>query len=179
MEVDSVEDRRIAIVHLEVLRQDARDETKRRIEQRDKYSIQLTIALAAIVAVSVSRLGFGKVLVVAPLVSIYFTVLILYSYRVHNVLASYLREKIEPELARRCGTPPEMEWETFYRTQAVPGIRRGFFLVGLWGLTIGSLLYLWFTESAQPEFALVLVVISVVYILSIAAITALFWKKQK
>jgi hypothetical protein len=54
-----------AIKHLEALREDARDEIKRRIEQRDKYSIQLTIALAAIVAVSFSYPHFGKVLIVA------------------------------------------------------------------------------------------------------------------
>lgn len=163
-----------AIAHFETLRQDIRDETKRRIEQRDKYSIQLTIALGALVAVSFSWTGHGMVLIAAPLVSIYFTVLILYSYRVHGVLAKYLRKEIEPELARLCGTPPKKEWETYYKNQEVPGIRRGFFLVALWVVCVLSLLYLWMADSYRTDFTILLIVATVVYGLVVLAIT--FWQ---
>jgi len=90
-----------ATAHLEKLRDDVRDEIKKRIEQRDKYSIQLTIALGAIVAFTFrsGSSGSSQALIAAPLVSIYFTVLILYSYRIHKILARYLREEIEPRLA--------------------------------------------------------------------------------
>lgn len=135
-----------ATTHFEALRQDARDEIKRRIEQRDRYSIQLSIALAALLAVSFSTPGLRAVLIAAPLVSIYFTVLILYSYRVHHVLAKYLREQIEPELARVYGTPVDKEWENYYTKHAVPGIRRQFFLAALWVVSVLSLIYLWFAE---------------------------------
>jgi hypothetical protein len=54
-----------ATAHLEKLRDDARDEIKRRIEQRDKCSIQLTIALGAIVAVAFSK-NLDKALLAAP-----------------------------------------------------------------------------------------------------------------
>ncbi len=163
-----------AIAHLEAIRQDIRDEIKRRIEQRDKYSIQLTIALGAIVAVSLSATGLGKVLIAAPLVSIYFTVLILYSYRIHRLLAVYLREKIEPELARLCGTSPTIEWETYYAAHAVPGIRRTFFLGALWVVCIASLAYLWMAESGQAEFRMALIVATTIYILASIAITVIF-----
>lgn len=128
--------------HLEKIRDDIRDEIKRRIDQRDKYSIQLTVVLSAIVGVSFSKPGFEKILLAAPLASIYFTVLILYSYRIHAVLAGYLREKIEPALAALAGTDPSIEWERYYLDHAVPGIRRGFFLTALWVVTIVSLLLL-------------------------------------
>jgi hypothetical protein len=167
-----------AIKHLEALREDARDEIKRRIEQRDKYSIQLTIALAAIVAVSFSYPYLGKVLIVAPLVTIYFTVLILYSYRIHTVLASYLRTKIEPELARLCGTPPELEWESFYIVHQVPGIRRTFFILMLWIVCATSLLYLWMTEGGEAEFRIVLWVATIIYALEVIWITFIFWRGQ-
>jgi hypothetical protein len=70
----------LALLHLEALRSDVRDEIKRRIEQRDRYSIQLTLAMGAIVAFAFSKDGFRMALVAAPLVSIYFTVLVLYSH---------------------------------------------------------------------------------------------------
>ncbi|UCB43251.1 MAG: hypothetical protein JSV77_00975 [Dehalococcoidales bacterium] len=154
------------IAHLERIRQDARDEIKRRIEQRDKYSIQLSIALGAIVAVAFSSSDLRMVLIAAPLVSIYFTILILYSYRIHTALTDYLRKKIEPELAQRCGTPRDIELETYYhrKSKEMPGIRQGFFLVALWVASILSLVYLWLAERdiGMP----VLIVATVLYVLA-------------
>jgi len=128
------------------------------------------------VAIAFSPVHFGKIFIVVPLVCIYFTVLILYSYRIHSVLALYLHEKIEPELARLCGTSLEREWETFYGTKYVPGIRRWFFLVALWVMSVGSLVYLWLVESGQSEFRIVLIVATALYISSLAAITKFFWR---
>jgi hypothetical protein len=67
----------VQLSHLEALRTDVRDEIKKRIEQRDKYSIQMTIALGAIVGVAFSKPELQKVLTAAPLISVYFTALIL------------------------------------------------------------------------------------------------------
>jgi hypothetical protein len=130
------------IAHLETLRADARDEIKKRIDQRDKYSIQMTIALSVVIGAAFSEQGLQRALIVAPLVAIYFSVLILYSYRVHGVLAKYLRDVLEPELARLCGTKLEFEWENFYLTQYVPGIRRKFFVTALWMVSALSMAYL-------------------------------------
>lgn len=166
-----------AIAHLEAIRQDIRDEIKRRIQQRDRYSIQLTIALGAIVAVSFSTPNFGKVLIAAPLVSIYFTMLILYSYRVHRISAEYLRCKIEPELARLCETSPDIEWETHYNTLAVPGIRELFFKWALWLVTVLSLTYLWTVESKNCGFIIVLGLTTAAYIGTALWITLVFRRK--
>lgn len=165
-----------AIARLEGLRQDARDEIKRRIEQRDRYSVQLTLALGALAVLAFSKPELKMVLIAAPLLSIFFTVLVLYSYRIHNVLTRYLRDKIEPELARLCGTPVETEWETFYKKQRVPGIRRRFFLISLWVVSILSLGYLLWGERGNPEFT-VLIIAAGVYILSDLLITYWFWKE--
>jgi len=161
----------VQIEHLERLREEARDEIKRRIEQRDKYSIQLTIALGAIVGVAFSELRFERVLIVAPLISIYFTVLILYSYRIHGILALYLRSTIEPELAQLCDTELEWEWEHFYQKNAVPGIRRRFLLVALWVVCITSLGYLWATECGVSEFTVVLFVATLICAVAVVVIT--------
>lgn len=167
-----------AIAHFEKIRQDSRDEVKRRIEQRDKYSIQLSLALAAVVAVSFSNPDLRAVLIAAPLVSIYYTVLILYSYRVHHVLAKYLREEIEPALAYLYGTPLDKEWETYYAKQkhVVPGIRRQFFLYALWIVSASSLGYLWLAQCSQLGWPLLLIA-SVVYVGANAWIAKYFWKE--
>jgi hypothetical protein len=156
--------------HLETLRADVRDEIKRRIDQRDKYSIQLTVALSALLAVAFSKPRLARVLIAAPLTSIYFTVLILYSYRIHHVLARYLRDMLEPELATAADSSVELEIETYYSHHAVPGIRRAFFIASLWVVSTSSLLYL-FVYEASGSFSVVLSVLSVVYLGACAVIT--------
>lgn len=168
-----------AIAHLEAIRQDVRDEVKRRIEQRDKYSVQLTVSLGAIVAVAFGATSFEKVLIAAPLISIYFTVLLLYSYRVHDVLALFLREQLEPELAQRCDTQPDLEWEQFYKRQAIPGIRRTFFLWALWIVYVLTTGYLavrefWLANTTNTDWRVALIGAAIVYILANAWITCRF-----
>lgn len=137
-------DKAIKIGHLETIRNDIRDEIKRRIEQRDRYSIQMLVALGAIMGFSFTTAN-NIIICVAPLVAIYYSVLILYSYRIHIVAAKYLREKLEPELAEVCGVSKNLEWENFYNCNQVPGIRRMFFNVIPWIVLIGSYSYLIYT----------------------------------
>lgn len=165
-----------SIGHLEAIREDIRDEIKKRIQQRDQYSIQLTIALGTTVAISFSPKGFGQALIAAPLFSIYYSVLILYSYRVHKLLARYLREEIEPELARLCKIAPSREFETWYAVNTIPGIRKAFFLVSLWVICILTPAYLWMTESGRPEFKIIIIVSGIVYLLATISITIAFRK---
>ncbi len=150
--------------HLEKLRADIRDEIKKRIEQRDKYSIQLTVVLSAVVAVAFSGTGLQKTLLAAPLASIYFTVLVLYSYRVHRLLARYLREEIEPKLAEAANTDVGVEWERYYVDHAIPGIRKRFFLLALWVVTVASLGVLWFAYRDDQAFRAVLIAATILYV---------------
>jgi hypothetical protein len=169
-----------AIAHMEVLRKDVRGEIKQRIQQRDTYSIQLTFGLGALLTIALAQPGhgfdLGKVLLAAPLITIYFTVLILYSYRLHKLLALYLRDTIEPELARLCGTPLKSEWEHFYALHAVPGIRKAFFLLALWVVTAASLAFLWDAYGQQPDFSPVLGIATVIYTVAAIGVTLAFWK---
>ena len=90
----------IKFKYLEAIREDIRNEIKQRIKQRDIYSIELTIALATILGISFSNTSFKDAILLAPLVSFYFTYLIFYSYHIHMNLSEYLRDKIEPELEK-------------------------------------------------------------------------------
>lgn len=177
-----------AVEHLEALREDMRSEIKQRIKQRDDYSVQLTITLAAILSIAATATGSStdsatketitrfahRVLVAAPLVSIYFTVLILYSYRIHKILATYLRAEIEPELASLCSIPATKEWESYYIKHAVPGIRRSFFIGSLWTVCIFSPLYVAFVEGWKGEFMVPLLVLWMIYLLAAGWVTYSF-----
>lgn len=150
--------------HLEKIKNDLRDEIKKRIDQRDKYSIRLTIVLSALVAFAFSESEFQKALIAAPLASIYFTVLILYSYRVHSLIAKYLREVIEPRLADGVGHKLALEWETWYKANEIPGIRKKFFLAALWVVTLATIALLYVMEWKDESFRAILVIAAVVYV---------------
>ncbi len=167
--------RQARLDHVRAVKLDIRDEIKRRIEQRDKYSIQMTVVLTAVIGVAFSKPGFQNALLAAPLASIYFTVLILYSYRVHGVLARYLREVVDPILAKAAGAAPELEWESYYRSHAAPGIRRRFFLTALWVVTIGSPLCVLGGGATDQSPAVVVACCAAVYGVAAAVITYAFW----
>jgi hypothetical protein len=139
------------IQHLEKLRDDARDEIKRRIQQRDNYSVQQMVALAATIAIAFSNSQFANVLLIAPLASIYFTVLLLYSYLLHDILTKYIRVHLEPELSRLCGTPIKFEFETYYKEENPPGIRKVFFYGIMWVVILTSLSYIWYLNQTSTE----------------------------
>ncbi|MBI5294908.1 MAG: hypothetical protein HY869_05490 [Chloroflexi bacterium] len=175
--------------HFQALRQDIREEMKYRIQQRDAYSIQMTLALGALVGVaatsvatqtqstnvtSIINLAY-RALIAAPLISIYYTTLILYSYRIHRLLSKYLRDVIEPELSRLYEVPIDVEWENWYSKNAVPGIRRSFFLGSLWATCILSPLYVGFSEQWQGSFLLPLGIISALYLFVAIWVTRSFW----
>jgi hypothetical protein len=167
----------LAPAHLEALRQDVRAEMLQRIAQRDRYSVQLTLALGAIVGIGFSSPSDSivSVLIAAPLVSIYFTTLILYSYRVHRVLAQYLLDEVEPKLAQAVGVDRGLEWETYYARHRVPGIRRTFFISALWVTCVGAPAYLW-AVNPSSELSIALSVLTTVYLAAAAWITVTFWR---
>jgi len=159
--------------HLEDLRSDIRDEIKRRIEQRDKYSLQLTVTLGALVALAFAREGFERALTAAPLISIYFVVLILYSYRVHHVLARYLREELEPLISDEVKVPLDVEWEYYYYQKRIPGIRRWFFMLTMWVVTGASMAYLFLCKPVEG-----LSWVALLYVVVCIVVTIVFWKKE-
>ena len=144
--------------HLEKIRDDTRDEIKKRIRQRDIYSIQLTIALATILGISHYN---SDVIILVPLVSIYFTVLILYSYVIHNHLTTYLRTKIEPKFSNLLSLPVNIEIETYMKNEHKTGVRKYFFIIVLVTITIiVALFYIINWEIYHNPFK----IISIIYI---------------
>jgi hypothetical protein len=169
-------DNKDAINHLEKLREDIRDEIKKRIGQRDNYSISLTIASGTIMAIAFSASKYKEILIALPLISIYFTVLIMYSYEIHRLAAKYLREEIEPRIAKLCETPISIEWETYYRKNNIPGIRSSFFLMMMIIISVFSLGYLWYADDVSIDY-IILKIFTIFY--TVLIISIIIWQYRK
>jgi hypothetical protein len=158
--------------HWEAVRQDIRDEIKRRIEQRDKFSYQMALGLGAVFGLSFSSNDLRKVLIAAPLIAVYFTALILYSYEVHKVLARYLREVVEAQLAQTLGTRSKDEWENWYVSlgKQIPGIRSSFFKWVQW-LILGITIFVLCFDPCDPFQPAVLIVAAIAYALPMVYVT--------
>lgn len=178
----------LSITHLEAIRRDLRDEIKQRIRQRDQYVIQLTLAIGAILAISFTPVPISsaswatigpisrKGVLLVPMISIYYTILILYSYRVHTQIAGYLHDKLELKMAELHGLDAGMEWEHYYKaTNNKPGIRRRLFFGTLWTTSSLSMGYLWAHELTSEWFIRVLIVASLLYLLLMLWVTTHFW----
>jgi hypothetical protein len=153
-----------------------RSEIRQRIEQRDRYSIQLTISLAAIYAFAFSDHGSLRMLLAAPVASLYYTVLILYSYAIHDIGARYLRERLEPALSQRT-VSNEPGWENYYSRQERPGIRRHFFLWSHWTVLLVSWLVAIIDAVSRRDDPWVEVVMGCVLVIASAILaTPDFWR---
>lgn len=166
--------------HIEAIREDVRDEVKRRIQQRDQYSMQLTVALGAIAVGAYSTNGTTRLFILAPLVTFYFTALILYSYRIHHMLANYLRNVIEPKFEDLTGFPKAAEWETWYQNQGIrPGVRRWFFVAEMCCVTGITLAFLWHKEWSTPGWFHTSLTLATVGYLVLLPLTLLLLRTEK
>jgi hypothetical protein len=172
--LQSDDDKRIN--HYEKLREDVRSEIKLRINQRDNFAFQLITTLGVICSVAFAQEGFNKVIIVAPMLSMYYTMQILYSYRLHDLLAKYLREILEPQLSKLSMTNPKHEWESysFHEKKTNTGIHRSFFFWKMWIVTVASMSYLWM--STDSSFRIALNISSGICLIAIISITVIFLK---
>ena len=165
--------KKLKIEHLERIKEDVRDEIKRRIRQRDNYSIQQVVILGIVAAAIFSKeIPFQDEFVLfVPVIPIYFTVLILFSYRIHRIISTYLRCEIEPKLAEYCGTDQKNEFEIYYKDMAVPGIRKKFFFILMVSVIFISMSYYASTDNSNfNQTVTVLVTIAYMIISIIIAI---------
>jgi hypothetical protein len=137
--------------HYDNVRQDVRDELKMRITQRDNFAIQYVVVLGTVIAGAFAGTYAGAfegtyyALLLMPMISIYFTTQILYSYFMHNTICYFLRENIEKKIIEILNdNPPLSEWESFvvdYQKKSkitIIGIRKDFFIVCMWAITLLS-----------------------------------------
>lgn len=117
---------------------DNRREIEQRITQRDNFSIQFIVTSGALLSLSLLEFEYAYFLILLwPLISLFFTVQIKYSYVIHNRIHYFLVNNIEPELAKIVGFSNDERinlcWETYCNRRSelkkakTPGIREGFF----------------------------------------------------
>lgn len=150
---------------------DCRKEVEMRIQQRDNFSIQFIIAVAAICAVALTELKYASFLFfLLPFVTIFYTVQILYSYKIHDRLHKFLVEEIEPKLASELGydefAKNRLFWESYCENDSrkqgrkTPGIRKGFFKITSKIMpAISSILFaiVAWGKNTLPELAIIII----------------------
>ncbi|MFC5403450.1 hypothetical protein [Cohnella soli] len=133
--------------HYEKIREDIRHEMKLRMRQRDRYAAQMAVLLTLLFVAGAISAQWLLALVAVPFLSAFYTAQLLYSYRKHDLLAQYMREVVEPELADLHGTDPAREWQTYEYKLAGAGHLRGFYLWTMWAVGAGALSYIWFNMN--------------------------------
>lgn len=124
--------------YLFALHRDLRGEIRDRIAQRDRFAVQFLVAVCAVVSVSIMGFKYAPFFAAfIPVVAIFYFVQISYSYAVHNGISEFLRNHVEPEIARLVDVPAQtrhgMFWETRWeflrkiRGDFPVGIRQRFF----------------------------------------------------
>ena len=117
---------------------DCRGEIESRINQRDNFAIQFMTSTGVVLGVSCLDFSFAPYLFfLLPLITIFYSMQILYSYTIHDRLHNFLVEQLEPELAKLNGYSncerQKLFWESYCtrenqsRISKNPGIRKGFF----------------------------------------------------
>jgi len=148
---------------LRIIYEDARSEIRQRIEQRDKYIIQQLITLGTILGVAFYKKIY-ELFILIPFISLYYTLLIEYSYRIHNKISKNLRN-IEPEMTTLSGLNTEFHMETYHHKEGnkerdkktkkeekindEAGIRHLFFMLSFYITLLFSLSLIFYYESNE------------------------------
>ena len=140
-EGDDWEKKQALLGHLESIQDDVRGEIKQRINQRDGFAIQYLVSVGAVItAVLSTNLDVSiYFLLVAPLLAIFYTTQILYSYSMTDKISNYIINKLDRPIEKILGTE---EWESYsWRTKQktktrTTGIRKDFFRGSMWVVTL-------------------------------------------
>lgn len=117
---------------------EVRSEIQMRITQRDNFAIQFVVAVGAIVTLGLLDFKYSPFLFfLLPIVTIFYSLQILYSYSIHSRCHKFLCEEIEPELGELLGYKEfdinRYMWESYCQIESkqkaikTHGIRKGFF----------------------------------------------------
>ena len=150
-------------------------EIQMRIEQRDKFAIQLITSLGAILTLGFVNIQYSAFMFfLIPLITLFFSIQILYSYEIHNRCHRFLTEEIEPLLGElldfKYYDVNNYMWETYCKIEQQekviksPGIRKKFFeMISLLVPSISSALFCivaFEKEIFNPSIILLITIIS-------------------
>ena len=134
--------------HLEV-----RNEIAMRIQQRDAYANQFIVSTGVVLGVGFIDFPYSSFLFfLLPILAIFYSIQIMYSYTIHDRCHRFLETEIEPKMAEVLefskGNEDRLFWERYceYKSREMktktPGIRQGFFQASMFVVPlIASLLF--------------------------------------
>lgn len=100
------------------VRDDTRNEIKQRISQRDNFAVQFIIITVSLLTIACSSRKSGVIsltLALLPVISLFYSLLIDSSYRVHARLVEYLNTVVEPKIEEKF--MPDMQlWEHYCKS---------------------------------------------------------------
>lgn len=136
---------------------DCRSEIEMRIKQRDNFAMQFIIAVGVVLSAGLQNIPNSHFLIpwLMPLMSLYYSLQILYSYVMHDRLHDYVAYVIEPRIKHQSALGEDVRlWERECDERAIrshqntPGIRRSFFEAVPWlSAVFSGLLFLLFMPS--------------------------------
>ena len=170
-----------------------RGEIQMRISQRDTFAIQFVVAIGAIFTLGFLDFKYSPILFfLLPLVTIFYSLQILYSYTIHDRCHRFLCEEIEPELGKLLGYEEfernRIMWESYCHIDSkqkaikTPGIRKGFFeKISLFMPLISSLLFGFVgaaKEMLRTEYIILAAVVTFVVFLAFNSYIILAFNKK-
>ena len=101
----------------ETLYTSARQEVTTRLSRDSSLQVQLIASVGAVAAVSAVP-GETNLIVIAPAVALYFTVVMAHNRWMLAILGDYLRIELEPRMSELTGIPSERYWEKYLKDHA-------------------------------------------------------------
>ena len=164
-------DNKERIAYLKQTHSEVRGEIVERIKQRDTFAIQFIVTMGTVFTVGFLDFKFAPfVFFMLPILAIFYSVQIMYSYVIHDRCNKFLKEEIEPELAKLLSyseyNKSRLMWESYcdYDSKKnlikTPGIRKGFFEKAVFIVpVISSLLFLLlaYTKNLFPLYVIIII----------------------
>ncbi|MBR1747229.1 MAG: hypothetical protein IJ735_03325 [Clostridia bacterium] len=169
---------------------DCRKEIQMRITQRDHFAIQEVVAICALLTIGFTSFDYALfAFLIMPIISVFYTIQILYSYSMHKRLHNFLKE-LESKIAELLdyqGDVDKLFWESNCETNKdkehrnAVGKRKLFFSCAAFAVPIiGCLLFLYrgLNEKVLGNIA-VIVIVAVACFLYLSVTTAIFLFARK
>lgn len=173
MDKESESYKKERIAYLKESQRTVRNEIEIRIGQRNTFSIQFIVAIGAILTLGFLDFKYSSFLFfLMPLVTIYYTTQILYTYDLHDRCHRFLVEEIEPELCKLLEfdeiEKQKFMWESYCDSETQrkavrnPGTRKRLFQVSVLVMPIIASLLFFFVSYERALYETYILIIAAV-----------------
>ena len=165
------EDKKSKLDYLFNTHGEVRSEIQSRINQRDTFAIQFIVGSGAIITIGFLDFQYSAYLFfLLPVIALFYSIQILYSYTIHDRCHKFLSTNIEPEIAKELSLNKNDEerlmWEEYCDAESKkiktksPGIRKSFFEIAIFVVPViaSSLFFLLASYRKLHEWWIILII---------------------